>query len=363
LTILTGLFLGLIFIQLLYWITFYIALSKSERVGTACSVPVSVIVCAHDEEHNLRELLPLLLKQNHEVFEIVIVNDRSNDGTYDYLLTETKLHPHLKMVHVASKPEHINGKKFALTLGIKAAQFDWVLLTDADCRPAPQWVNGMATMFTDDTDVVLGYSPYATRAGFLNAFIRYETMLTAIQYGSATLLRLPYMGVGRNLAYRKKIFLEHKGFSKHLSVMGGDDDLFVNQVAKSHRTVICFSPQTTTVSKPKESWRAYWQQKIRHLAVGKYYTVQTKIMLAPFTATTTLFWPLAGLVLTTHYPIAIGAMGARWLMQILVFIRFGAKTGDGQKPWKLPFLDFIFGFYYLAAGFKALFTKRVKWKT
>jgi cellulose synthase/poly-beta-1,6-N-acetylglucosamine synthase-like glycosyltransferase len=357
-------FLGITLIQLIYWALFYLALTKDKAPASAMHVQVSVIVCAHDEEQNLRELVPQLLNQNHTDFEIIIVNDRSNDGTYDFLLQETKKHDRLKMVHVATKPEHVNGKKFALTLGIKAARYDWVLLTDADCRPgSTDWIRMMAGTFSAEKTMVLGYSPYQVKSGFLNTFIRFETIVTGIQYISFALLGQPYMGVGRNLAYRKDLFLKNKGFSSHLEITGGDDDLFVNQHAQAETISIQLNAAATMVSLPKEKWSEFWQQKIRHLAVGKQYSVKSKLMLAPFTMTWVAFWPAAFVVMAFQFPMSLAAIALRWLVQFLALSRFKRLTGERFEGWKLPFLDFIFGFYYLVAGFTALFTKRVKWKT
>ena len=357
-------FVGVALIQLIYWILFYRALRKDLKPGNALNTPLSVIVCAHDEEQNLRALIPLLLNQNHPDFELIIVNDRSNDGTYDFLLAETKKYPRLKMVNVTVKPDHVNGKKFALTLGIKAAQHEWILLTDADCRPAGnEWIQEMAGAFSQDNQIVLGYSPYQSQPGFLNSFIRFETILTAIQYFSFALLGQPYMGVGRNLAYRKDIFLNNKGFSRHLSVTGGDDDLFVNQHAHGKTTTVLLSNKSVMHSQPKETWAAFWHQKIRHLAVGKFYSSKSKIMLAPFTLSWILFWPMAFIVMVYQFPIVVTTIIVRGIAQIMVIRTYTSKSGERYESWKLPFLDFIFGFYYLVAGFKALFTKSIKWKT
>jgi glycosyltransferase involved in cell wall biosynthesis len=364
LTPLLWVFVGIAGIQILYWSVFLFGLSRDKKTGGALNIPVSVIVCAHDEEENLRELLPLLLNQNHPDYEIIFVNDRSNDGTYDWLLAETKKETRLKMVNVTNKPDHINGKKFALTLGIKAAKHDWVLLTDADCRPSSnEWIPQMAGSFTEGKTMVLGYSPYQSRDGFLNAFIRFETLVTAVQYFAFALLGKPYMGVGRNLAYRKKLFLENKGFSQHLSVTGGDDDLFINQYAEAGKVAVALQASAHMISKPKIIWAAYWQQKIRHLAVGKFYSLRSKLMLAPFTLSWALFWPMAFVVFPLNLTLVSSILLVRWLTQMMTVFRFTAQTGERQEAWKLPFLDFIFGFYYLVAGFTALFTKRVKWKT
>jgi cellulose synthase/poly-beta-1,6-N-acetylglucosamine synthase-like glycosyltransferase len=355
----------LLLIQLIYWTIFYIGLSKTIQPGQAIGVPISVIVCAHDEEQNLRELLPLLLKQNHHEFEVIIVNDRSNDGTYDFLLEETRMDARLKMVNVNFKPEHMNGKKYGLTLGIKAAKYDCILLTDADCRPASaDWIRQMAGGFSDSVDIVLGYSPYITQAGWLNTFIRFETITTAVQYFSLTLMGNPYMGVGRNLAYRKKVFLDNKGFNGHIGVTGGDDDLFVNQHADTRKVFVVLGEKATVFSKPKKTWSEFFTQKIRHLAVGKHYKLKHKILLGPFTLSWTLLWPVVACSLFTIYrEWILAGIFIRWGSQVLTVSTFGKKSGEKFEVWKIPFLDFIFGFYYLVAGFKALVSKRIPWKT
>jgi len=328
-------------------------------------IPVSVIVCAHDEEENLRELVPLLLKQDYPVFEVIIVEDRSNDETYDYLLQATKESHRLKTVRVMHKPEHINGKKFALTLGIKAARYDWVLLTDADCRPSSTlWVARMAEKMEEPNKIILGFSPYYKSPGLLNAFIRFESFLTGIQFIGMALLGRPYMGIGRNLAYQKKLFLENKGFNSHLDVTGGDDDLFVNQHATFRNTAICISRDALVFSKPKTSWKEFLHQKLRHLSVGKYYKVSDKILAAAFSFSWMLTWffVVPGLFFLVFAKVLLILFFIRWLL-LLLLLHFGStKLGDKFETWKVPFLDFMYAFYYLVTGAKALIVKKVKWK-
>ena len=202
--ILLVVFCAAVGIQIIFFVTFLSVLNRKRESKMKASFPVSIIVCAHDEEHNLRELLPQLLTQEYDAFEVIIVNDRSNDGTYDFLLEQTKIDSRVKMVNVDRLPVHVNGKNFALTLGIKAASHEWILLTDADCRPvSKQWIASMSSHFSDDSHFVLGFSPYQATTGFLNKFIRFESLVTAMQYFSFAWLGNPYMGVGRNLAYRK----------------------------------------------------------------------------------------------------------------------------------------------------------------
>ncbi len=329
------------------------------------SYPVSVIVCAHDEEANLRELIPQLLAQDYDAFEVVVVNDRSNDGTYDFLLEQTKIDPRLKMVNVDRLPVHVNGKKFALTLGIKAAAHEWILLTDADCRPvSKQWIASMSSHFSEHSDFVLGFSPYLHTPGFLNKFIRFESLVTAIQYFSFAWLGNPYMGVGRNLAYRKSFFMQNKGFNTFLNVTGGDDDLFVNRHAKGNKTFAELRPESHMVSIPEKSLRSFYRQKVRHLSVGKRYKPKHRILLGIFTASWLVTWftGVAVLMIDLTY---------WWVIPILltriILLMFTIKTTARQahltfELWTVPILDFLYSIYYLSTGPVALLTKKIRWR-
>lgn len=323
-----------------------------------------MIVCAHDEEENIRALVPVLLSQNYPSYEVIIVDDRSNDGTYDMLLKMTSENPKLRMVTVRDLPKHMTGKKFALTMGIKAAKYDWVLFTDADCRPGPNWIHGVSQQFINDNNIVLGFSAYETQPGILNAFIRFETFLTAIQYIGFTLLGRPYMGVGRNLAYKRNLFLESKGFNDHLDVIGGDDDLFVNQHAKAATTGLALGKDVVVHSIPKKTWREYFDQKLRHLSVGKRYKMGDRFLLGLFMSTWVL-WPFTILslaFLAMHAAVVGGMILLRWICLAALFSMGSRTVGEPFEVWKVPFLDFIYAFYYLVAAPIALVTKRVRWK-
>jgi glycosyltransferase involved in cell wall biosynthesis len=365
LSIVFTLCIAVLAIQLVYLLVFLLAFAKEKRtVTTNISTGVSVIVCAHDEEENLRALVPILLSQNYSNYEVIIVDDRSNDGTYDFLLKATSENPKLRMVTVRDLPKHTTGKKFALTMGIKAAKHDWVLLTDADCRPGPGWVYGMSQQFTDDSNIVLGFSAYEKDRGFLNSFIRFETFLTAIQYIGFALLGRPYMGVGRNLAYRRKLFLESKGFNGHLDIIGGDDDLFVNRNAKAATTRLALGKDVVTHSIPKKTWGSYFDQKLRHLSVGKHYKMGDRLLLGIFMSTWVL-WPftIVSLPFLGMDAVVVGGMILlRWICLLMLFNVGPRAFGESFEGWKVPFLDFLYAFCYLVAGPIALVTKRVRWK-
>jgi cellulose synthase/poly-beta-1,6-N-acetylglucosamine synthase-like glycosyltransferase len=352
-------------VQIIYLLVFLVAFSGDKRTPTTTSPSsISVIVCAHDEEENLRTLIPVLLAQDHPNFEVIVVDDRSNDGTYDYLLKATSENPRLRMVTVRDAPKHMTGKKFALTMGIKAARHDWVLLTDADCRPGSHWISGMNQHIVDNKSIVIGFSPYEKQEGLLNAFIRFESLLTAIQYFGFALAGRPYMGVGRNLAYRRKLFLESKGFNDHLDIIGGDDDLFVNQHAMPANVALAMGAGVLVHSVPKQTWRELFHQKLRHLSVGKRYKATDRFLLALFSITWILSpFTWVGLpFLGIQWSIVGGLIVLRLILLCSLFNVAPRTLGDPFETWKVPFLDFIYAFYYLVAGPIALVTKRVRWK-
>jgi cellulose synthase/poly-beta-1,6-N-acetylglucosamine synthase-like glycosyltransferase len=353
-----------VFVQVIYLLIFIIGLSKKKVATNGERLPVSVIVCAHDELENLKELIPQLLSQDHPEFEVIIVDDRSNDSTFDFLLEETAKDHRLRMVHINRTPPHTNSKKYALTLGIKAARFEWLLLTDADCRPdGNSWISSMSRQFNDATQFVLGYSPYVKGKGFLNAFIRFDTLMTAIQYVSFAILGIPYMGVGRNLAYRRSRFLAVKGFNNIIAITGGDDDLFVNLHAKGSNTAVSVDRASQTHSKPKTSLKNFIQQKVRHLSVGRHYRFGHRLLLGLFMMSWLGVWFLGlSLVLAGDYYVAGGIVIFRIIL-VIITVRHAAKRfGQQFELWLVPLLDFIYAFYYLVTGLQTLVTKKVRWK-
>lgn len=334
---------------------------------------VSVIVSAWNEADNLKELLPLLDAQQYTDFEVIVINDRSTDDTFDYLLTGIGHLPHVRYIHVEKTPAHITAKKYALTLGIKSAKNDIILLTDADCRPVSEyWIAGMSAQMTSDKSIVLGLSPYYQLPGFLNAVIRYETFYTALQYISFALAKLPYMGIGRNLMYRKSLFLENKGFNKHNHVIGGDDDLLMNDIATSRNTAICLHPNTLMYSMPKTTWSDWYTQKRRHLSVGKFYRFRNRFMLGLLglsqVASWILFFILVGLALfqknTQLLAWASGILGFRWLLQWLIFGKANGRLGGMTHAGLVPLYDLLWFFYHLILGSITLISRKkmVTWR-
>lgn len=356
-------------IQLIYFLFIFTATAfYKEESETPTKLPgVSVVVAAWNELENLRALLPILESQQYPDFEVIVIDDRSTDDTYDFLLIEGEQFSRLRFIRIDKTPPHISAKKYALTLALKSSQKEVILVTDADCRPTShEWIRLMASKLIPGKDIVLGFSPYYQFPGFLNRFIRFETFYTAVQYISLALQGSPYMGVGRNLMYRKNLFFKNKGFFSHKDIIGGDDDLFMNEVATSENTAVCLNPHAFTYSMPKKTFDEWYLQKRRHLSVGKHYKFKNKLILGILSLTHILSWVLFGVVaLTAPEQIILTAsvFGVRLLVEWIVLGLANGKLGHTIHWVALPFFDFLYFIYYSVIGIITLFSKRtIRWR-
>jgi len=325
---------------------------------------VSVIICARNELENLKVLIGLLLDQDYPEFEVVIIDDRSEDPMYDYMLEQKSVEKKIKLVRINYTPEGMNPKKFALTMGIRSAKYNNLLFTDADCFPAGnQWINSMARHMYGKEEIVLGYSPYQKKSGFLNLLVRYDTFFTAVQYFSFALAGLPYMGVGRNLSYKKPLFMKLKGFYKHVPLTGGDDDLFVNRAASNNNISVNLDPESFTYSIPKSTWYDWYRQKTRHLSVGQHYRSNHKWLLGLLAASNLLFYVSAIPLFFFSLTLPLVSIGFLWKVvnHAVVMNQIKRKLNEPISFWAFPLLDFIHSIIIFAFSFPARFSKRVTW--
>jgi len=338
-------------IQLLYyWLLFSktAGYKKPERSQTQTH-PVSIVICARDEAANLAKNLPGVLVQPYPyTHEVIVVNHNSQDETR-YLLEEfKKTFKSLQIVNLEQEAKGIPGKKYPLSIGIKEAKHEIILLTDADCMPASEhWLWKMQDAYTDGIEGVLGYGAYYKRPGFLNKLIRFETFFSALQYFSFALAGMPYMGVGRNLSYKKGLFLRNKGFSSINHVLSGDDDLFINQVANKHNTAVVMDPEAFTLSEPKKSFSEWVQQKNRHYTTAKYYKASHKFLLGMQSLTHTLFYPLLVVsIIFYDWRISLGIFALRTITQAIVYYKAMKKLDEKDLFAWYWFFDIWMFIYY-----------------
>lgn len=361
-------FFGIAGIQLFYFLFLYIRLlfHKDPPVKLQTDLPpVTVLVCARAEAKNIMELVPILYKQDYPNFEVLIVNDRSWDDTKEILEALKIKFPQLRFIDVEeNERHHFSGKKMALTLGIKGATNETIVFTDADCRPmSSQWLKHIVSGYSQGKTIVLGYSPYKKRKGFLNCLIRFDTYAIAMNYFSMAKAGMPYMGVGRNMSYTKTQHFAKGGFRHHYHIASGDDDIFVNQNADKTNTALVLHPDSHTESFPETTYADWKRQKIRHMTSASMYKTKHKLILGLYSLSLVLFYTLLALTLLLNktFLISLTIFGIRTVFQIVTFS--GASKWLGNKGIAIlaPFYEIIVvtlnaGFYY-----RSLFAKKSKW--
>ena len=372
-TILKLIFFGATICQLVYWffvfskLAFYKIDTKENTQESTPSVldsdlpPISVIICARNEAENLRKNLPTILNQEYASFEVIVVNDASTDETSEVLNGFVLRYQHLRIINIAHKK--IMGKKGALAAGIESAKHEWLLLTDADCYPlSKNWISGMIKG-VDAKEIGLGYAPYEKRDGFLNTFIRYETVWTATQYMGFALAGEPYMGVGRNMIYMKKLYEKVGGFQKHAHIASGDDDLFINSVISRKNFSIILNPETFMHSEPQTRWNAYFTQKKRHFSTATSYTLKHKMMLGILSASHFFHFVTAVSLLALKISTIFVLLGlvVRTLVMWFFYGKILRRFHEHNLFLWIPVLDVVYVFFYLFF-LPALMIKTRKWR-
>lgn len=367
-----GVVIQFIYLLLIFGRTAWIKSSNKSSKNQNPEEGVTVLVAAHNEFQNLKVLIPKLFEQDYPKFDVMIVNDRSTDRTKRLLEEMMALYPKLRSVTIKYTPNHVTSKKFALTLGIKVAKNDVILLTDADCMPtSDQWIRKMTAPIREEGKTFsIGFSGYVVKSTLLNKWIQFETILTALFYFSFGLWKAPFMGVGRNLSYRKSFFMDAKAFKGIWQIEGGDDDLFVNQYATGKNSALVIDPAATTTSIPKETWKEYLVQKKRHLHAGKYYRGEDKRKIGLFPLSHGLFWIGAiGLMIyfglgqeLEQFLIVLGIVLVRSLVILNVFKSASKKLQGSTTPMNILVNDFIYLGYFWILGSVSYQAKDIQWK-
>ena len=360
-------FIVIVAIQFFYYLVIFgkFAYAKKQK-NSLKKIPISVIVCAKNEEENVKKFIPILAEQDYPDYEIILIDDASSDETLDIFEAFEKQYPNVRLVKVKNNEAFWGNKKFALTLGIKAAKKEYLLFTDADCYPTSKdWIMEMSSHFTMNKTIILGYGAYEKIAGsFLNKIIRFETMLTAVQYFSWAKLGHPYMGVGRNLAYKKEEFFNVNGFIDHMKIRSGDDDLFINQAATGKNTTISFSPESFTYSRPKTSFKDWFKQKRRHVSTAGYYKPFDRMQLAVFYSSQLLFilLPIILLVFQYQWIVVVSLIGFRYLFTWITLGFSSGKLKEKDVMFWFPIIEIILIFTHLNIFITNSFSKPVHWK-
>lgn len=355
-----------LFFQCLFFFALFsrLAFYKSKKKSEYTTPGVSVIICAKNEEENLREFLNSFLGQDYPEFEVIVVDDQSEDGTFDYLQEKATQNNQLKVVTVGAHIKDHIGKKLALTLGIRKSKYDIILLSDADCKPlSDKWISHMVSHYSTEKEIVLGFSPYKWKNSVLNLLIQFDAFFTALQYFSFSLAGMTYMGVGRNLSYKKELFYR-SGFASHLHVPYGDDDLFVNENANEFNVAIEINKEAFISTVPHTKFKKWFKQKKRHLKGGIEYKKSHRFWLSALWLSYFTFFALfAGALIInpiSYFTWSIFAL--RTISAMLIYSFVADKFNQRKMIWFLPLLEIIYVLVILPFfGFIASFSNKKYW--
>jgi Glycosyltransferases, probably involved in cell wall biogenesis len=363
-------FLAITFlIQLAYYIFIYGKVGRFKQFKIDESYEqwpsVSVVICARNEQENLQKNIPIIAEQDYPNYEIVVVDDCSEDDTHFVLRSLKTKYPHLRQTFIKKDEKFWHGKKLAVTVGIKSAINEIVIFTDADCTPKTnQWLKQMVNAYNPNTEVVLGYCGYERKKGFLNSLIRCDAFFIGLNYLGLALSKAPYMGIGRNLSYKRSLFFKNRGFASHHKLISGDDDLFINEVSTGKNTAACISKDALLTTEPKNTWESWIQQKTRHGSTFKRYRFGSKISLSLEMMSRLAFLTTA-IALIFLLPIPYIALGFIFIRLVIVAICFKAGINKLQEKglwFPMILFDIISPVLYLAFYLKRKFTpKRQQW--
>ena len=324
---------------------------------------VSVIICARNENENLKKFLPSVLNQKYPSFEVIVVNDGSTDGTKKTLNEDFKEFSNLCVLDFELEKQSL-GKKQVLEYGIENAKGDYLVMTDADCIPSSLfWLVGMVNGFANKSELVLGVGMYENKGGFINRFIQLDTVFIIIQYISFALSGFPYMSVGRNVAYKKTLFQNVGGFKSHYDVAGGDDDIIINEMPKSTKINVVYSSDCHTTSVPKTTWKSFINQKSRHISASlKYNKINLLFLGVSYFFTT--FWYLSFLLMicySSRLGIVLTIVVLKKLTLYTIFRRIFAKIGIAKLMLVSLFMDIMSIFVHILATINSLKPNKGKW--
>ena len=325
-----------------HYLYFHARLFSFKEPDGSCQDPVTVVICARNEERNLSANLPNILNQDYDRYEVVVVNDRSDDGTLATLKKLQEQYDHLKVVENVEVGNYV-GKKKALRIGIHNATYDKLLLTDADCRPASaQWLRLMVSQL-DNKEIVLGFGKLEKSSGWVNKLIRWETLQTVIQYSSFALAGMPYMGVGRNLAYKKELFKTSSEFEEHLDIPSGDDDLFVSEKGEYQNVALQLKPDAYTYSEGVSNIKKWWRQKRRHMSTSSLYRFWPKTLLTTYGLCQLMFYVfLIPMILLFWDNIWLWiTLGVKTVLQMIIVLYASRRFRSLDVIWAFPLWEFL----------------------
>ncbi|MBE0638310.1 MAG: glycosyltransferase [Bacteroidales bacterium] len=357
-------FLFVLIIQLFYfWIFFSRLAFAKQTLKREDKPPVSVIIVANNQYEDLRKNLPEILNQDYPNYEVVVVNENSEDGSDELLDRFSEQYSHLRIVEMKQSLNWFKGRKFPLSIGIKSGKHDILLLTDIRCRPiSSRWISEIVAVYGDHTEIVVGYSTFHTLSK-INLWFRFAAFYDGLLYLSMALARSTFKGIGRNLSYRKTLFYNQNGFSSHYTINAGDDELFINKAATSTNVQVQTSLASMVEYTKPMSFSQWLSNEKTRLSTRSHFKFWHRIVISLFSTSTFLFYLLFVLllILNLHWPFVVGLFLLRLVSQLIIFGNAQKKLFEKKLLMLSPFLEILLMFIDLFIWFRMMFVRQKKW--
>lgn len=352
-------------IQVIYYLAFSSFIFNTVKNNKQSSeIPVSVLIFAKNEAENLQKIIPNIIQQKYTAFEIVLINDASKDNSLEVMQSFKLNHTNIKIIDVKNTEAFWGNKKYALTLGIKAATHEHLLFINPGSKTISKfWISKMSQHFNVDKTIVLGYNKYKQENSILNLLVRFETLLTAVKCFGYTKLGAPYRALGGNLAYKKSGFFKVKGFINHMNIKSGENDLFIQDAANNTNTTICTSEKSFTVSKAPSTFKEWSSQKTKQVSTANHYKLKHKLLLGLFNISKVLFY-ISGIILCFLYPLqmVLPIVITYYTIQYLVVGFASKKLKEPQIIYFIPFLEIGVLLFHFSIFISNLISKPNHWK-
>lgn len=357
-------------LQILYYLTVYgkIGFKKHFKVQLKSDEelpPLSVIIAVKNEEYNIKNKLIEILEQDYPQYEVIVVNDASTDETEYVLKGLSVVYPHLKVVNIVENVNKFQGQKFPISIGIKSAKYDHLVLTKANCKPNSfDWLRNIASTFGTRKEIVLGYASIANKKGLLNKLIQYDHAVRAMNYLSFALCKKPYMGEGYNLAYKKELFYNAGGFIKHYNLSAGDDDMFINQVANSKNTAVALTTPSQITFDAARTYKDWIKTKKSNIISQRHFKQSHRALLRLLPTFTWLFYLsiVALFLLGIPWQYMVIAILLKFIMQIFVYYKAFKRLKIKKIYIFAPILELYHMILNLTLEIKITLTKKTKWR-
>ncbi len=316
----------------------------------------SIIVYAKNDADYLAQFLPIILNQDYPNFEVIVVNDGSTDATKDLLSDFEMRYSNLYQTFAPEDTRSVSRKKLSVMLGIKAAKYDYIINTNANCQPqTDQWIAAIMRNFTKGVDVVIGHAHpiYKEDRGIGRWFRSFHFLQNCIQYLVYAINGKPYRGTNDNLAYRKQTFFNNKGFSHSMNLHYGDDDVFVSEIANEDNTRVELSSDSILIAHYYDVAEAFVNLKLRYDFTSRYLHT-TAFAQSSFISFIYIldFLAIAGIIAIDYinplnYAIAVGLLLMLTLPQIIIYRKTAKIMQSIRLFFSVPLFSLLYPFINL----------------